>query len=63
MLIRDNDDATIGACYTMKNQLQDAVYNTCGQPVQKNYWKIYPGTSYNDQLLNWKSCLLNVHQA
>lgn len=25
MLIRDNDDATIGACYTMKNQLQDTI--------------------------------------
>lgn len=41
MLIRDNDDATIGACYTMTNQLQDIVYNTCGQSVQKNYSKFF----------------------
>lgn len=29
MLIRDNDDATIGACYTMKNQVQDTMWATC----------------------------------
>jgi len=52
MLIRDNDDATIGACYTMKDQLQDSFQYMANvrekrererEPVQKNYLKFYSG--------------------
>jgi len=44
MLIRDNDDATIEACYTMKEQLQDTVFNTWQMlACSENYLKFYSG--------------------